>query len=221
MTHGHPASPSACETRDPAPALSGRLSPAEVVSRIFTTFLQRGHRQYGESVTELQHALQCATFAGDAGERAEVIASCLLHDFGHLLHELGEDIADHGVDSRHELLGANHLARWFPPEVVEPIRMHADSKRYLCRREEGYFGALSPASQRSLELQGGPMSTEEAREFEAHPHFELALRVRRYDDRGKVPGMPTPDLATFRLLLESLVHAQTAVPAPSPSLPGA
>lgn len=196
--HESPATP-------PSPATA-----AKVVESIFETFEKSGHRNYGESVTELQHALQCATFAGDAGEPAELIAGCLLHDYGHLLHELGEDIAERGVDARHEHLGANALAKWFPPEVVEPIRMHADSKRYLCGKEDGYFAALSPASQRSLQLQGGPMSPEEARDFETSPHFSFALRLRRYDDRGKVPGMPTPQLASFRAMLEALVVSPSA-----------
>src|SRR6185436_6725434 len=81
--------------------------------------------------------LQCATFAQQEGEPAEVVAACLLHDFGHLLHDLGEDIADHGVDARHERLGANKLSKWFGTGVVEPVRLHAESKRYLCWKEPG------------------------------------------------------------------------------------
>ncbi|NBW87351.1 MAG: HD domain-containing protein, partial [Planctomycetia bacterium] len=91
------------------------------------------------------------------GASDELVTAALLHDLGHLLHDLGEDIADRGVDSRHERVGANQLERWFGPEVVEPIRMHADSKRYLCWKEAGYFGDLSAASKQSLALQGGPM----------------------------------------------------------------
>ena len=46
----------------------------------------------------------------------------------------------------------------------------------------------------------------QAAAFEAGPHFDLAVRVRRYDDMGKVPDMVTPDLGHFRPLLESLVR---------------
>lgn len=183
-------------------------NPAGIVSEIFGVFRRRGHRQYGESVSEEQHALQCATLAGDAGEEPAVIAACLLHDFGHLLHEFGEDAAERGIDSRHEEIGANRLSAWFGPEVVEPIRLHAAAKRYLCWSEHGYYQALSAASRRSLELQGGPMTDDEALEFEVNPHFERALRVRRYDDHAKVAGLATPTLETFRPLLESLVEAK-------------
>ena len=184
------------------------MDRAEVVSQIFEIFQKRGHRSYGEHVTELQHALQCATFAEEAGDSAAVVAASLLHDIGHLLHDLGEDIADRGVDARHERIGANLLSQWFGPEVVEPVRMHADSKRYLCAMEDGYFTGLSEASRKSLALQGGPMTPEEAREFEIHDHFRAAIRVRRWDDLGKVPDMPTLPLEAFRPLLELLVQVR-------------
>jgi len=183
------------------------MNPAEVVDEIERVFSEKGHRSYGEHVTELQHGLQCATFATQAGENPFVVAACLLHDYGHLLHDLGEDIANQGVDARHERIGANRLQGWFPAEVVEPIRLHAASKRYLCWKEAAYFDGLSEASRKSLALQGGPMDDAEAAAFEAGPHFDLAVRVRRYDDMGKVPDMVTPGLAHFRPLLESLVRA--------------
>jgi phosphonate degradation associated HDIG domain protein len=181
------------------------MEASVVVDEIFRVFAERGHRSYGEHVTEQMHALQCATFAREAGESGEVIAACLLHDYGHLLHDLGEDIADKGVDTRHEQVGANRLSRWFGPAVVEPIRLHAASKRYLCWREADYWADLSDASKKSLALQGGAMTGDEAAVFERGPHFENAIRVRRYDDRGKIPEMVTPPLESFRPLLESLV----------------
>ena len=59
----------------------------------------------------------------------------------------------------------------------------------------------------SLQLQGGPMSEEEALEFERERHFDLAVRVRRYDDMGKVAGMATPGFDAFGPLLKTLVSA--------------
>ena len=126
-------------------------------------------------------------------------------EFGAVLKEgVGEDVANHGIDTRHERVGANQLEKWFGPEVVEPIRMHADSKRYLCWKEAGYFADLSAASKQSLALQGGPMEESEAREFEKRPQFERAIRVRRFDDQGKIPDMKTPTLEDFRPLVESM-----------------
>lgn len=173
---------------------------------VFATFLQHGHRHYGESVTELQHALQCATFARQAGEPPVVVAAALLHDYGHLCHHLGEEIAEHGIDARHEILGAQLLEGLFDPAIVAAGRWHVAAKRYLCRIDSDYAAQLSPASLRSLELQGGPMNDDEARAFEQEPHSELAIRVRRYDDLGKVPDMSTPDLESFRELLTQFLR---------------
>jgi phosphonate degradation associated HDIG domain protein len=181
------------------------MSPAQRVNHIFAVYHQLGHRHYGEDVTELQHALQTAAFAKEHGEGNAVIAAALLHDYGHLGHNAGEDIAERGVDMRHETLGAIKLAGVFPAEVLDPIRLHVAAKRYLCWKEPGYLVGLSAASQLSLQLQGGPMSEAEAEEFEREPHYEAAVRLRRYDDMGKVPGMEVRELESYRELLESLV----------------
>lgn len=172
---------------------------------IFRAFEERGDRSYGEGVTEKEHALQAAMFARRAGEPDELVASCLLHDYGHLLHDLGEDIADRGVDAAHEDLGAEALAGIFPDAVVEPARLHVAAKRYLCRVEPSYLAGLSDASVLSLKLQGGPMNAEEAEAFERNPHHRAAVSLRRYDDLGKVPGLETPGLESYRGLLESMV----------------
>jgi [1-hydroxy-2-(trimethylamino)ethyl]phosphonate dioxygenase len=181
-------------------------TPSSIVEEVLLNFRERGHRHYGESVTEQQHALQCATFAQRNGESPALVVACLLHDYGHLLHDLGEDIAEKGVDARHEDVGANRLKRHFIDEIVEPVRLHVEAKRYLCWKEADYLAGLSAASLQSLHLQGGPMTDAEAREFEKHPHYDAAVRLRRYDDMGKVTDMATPDIAEFRGLIESFVR---------------
>lgn len=172
---------------------------------VIETYKTLGHRMYGEQVTEMQHALQCATFAHRAGESPVIVAACLLHDFGHLCHRLGEDAADQGLDARHELIGGALLARLFVPEISESAKLHVAAKRYLCWKDPDYFESLSEASRKSLALQGGPMNVDEARAFEALPYYDSAVRVRRYDDMGKVVDMPTADIETFRPLLESFL----------------
>lgn len=172
---------------------------------VLSTYREHGHRHYGEDVTELQHALQCATFARQAGEPPVIIAAALLHDYGHLCHQLGEDIAEHGVDARHEHIGCHKLRGLFADEIVDAARLHVAAKRYLCWKEADYPAGLSEASITSLRLQGGPMNDDEAHEFEREPHFDLAVRVRRYDDMGKVPAMVTPDLESFVPLLQRFI----------------
>ncbi|HEX7858823.1 MAG TPA: HD domain-containing protein [Verrucomicrobiae bacterium] len=176
----------------------------QAIDEIFASFRLKGHRSYGENITETEHALQCATFAQRVGEPAEMVAACLIHDYGHLCHDLGEEIADHGIDSAHEELGAKFLERWFPPEITEPVRLHVAAKRYLCWIDKAYFEKLSDASRQSLQLQGGPMTDDEAHAFEQHPHFHSAIQLRRYDDMGKEVGMKTPDFEVFREVLRSV-----------------
>lgn len=178
----------------------------QIINDLFALFAERGQRQYGEAVTELEHALQCALFAAQAGEPAHLIAACLLHDYGHLMHNLGEDVAERGVDANHEARGATHLARYFGPEIVEPIRQHVAAKRFLCLRQPEYFDGLSAASLFSLQLQGGVMSEAAAHNFELLPHSAAAVRLRRYDDAGKIPNFVTPALETYRSLLTTLVR---------------
>lgn len=179
---------------------------ASTLDGILDTYRAHGHRHYGEDVTELEHALQCATFARDAGEPDVVVAAALLHDYGHLCHELGEDIAERGVDAAHERLGYDLLRAVFVDEIAEAARLHVAAKRYLCAAEPDYLAQLSPASLRSLMLQGGPMSPLEADRFIAEPHAALAVRVRRYDDMGKVPGMRTEPTDAFVPILREFVR---------------
>jgi len=151
----------------------------------------------GEPVTQLQHALQCAQLAEDEGASAALITAALLHDVGHLLEDDFEDAPEHDSDRRHEDLGDAFLSKWFGPNVTEPVRLHVAAKRYLCAVDPGYFDSLSPMSRHSLMLQGGPMSADEVAEFEANPHCKDAVRLRRWDDRGKDPQMKTATLGYF------------------------
>ena len=180
------------------------MTAARLLDRLAHLFATRGRAEYGgEAVTQLEHALQSASLALDAGAPSADIAAALLHDIGHLLHP-----HDEATDARHEELGVRFLARHFPPAVTEPVRLHVAAKRYLCAAEPGYSDTLSPASVLSLELQGGPMSPSEASEFERHPHAATALALRKRDDAAKVVGAPTPPFDAFRPHLEAcLVHA--------------
>jgi len=171
----------------------------EVIDWIVEVFRRRGDSAYvGEPVSQTEHALQAAFAAEQAGADSALIAAALLHDIGHLIHDLDEDCADHGIDSRHEELGAHWLANYFGPQVVEPIRLHVPAKRYLCATQPEYLKGLSSASLHSLQLQGGPFTPEEAAAFRAGPHASAALTLRQWDELAKVPGLKTPDLDHFR-----------------------
>ena len=114
----------------------------------------------GEPVSMTEHMLQAAQAAELDGASPTLVAAALLHDFGHLIHDLPEDSAEHGIDTRHKDVGADYLARHFVPAVVEPTRLHVAAKRYLCAVDPAYLANLSPASILSLKLQGGPYTAE-------------------------------------------------------------
>lgn len=172
------------------------------LQEIRAAFAKRGHEGYGEGVSQLEHALQCALCAERDGASEPLIVATLLHDIGHMLHDLPEDIADQGIDTQHESLGSAWLSRHFGPEVSEPVRLHVAAKRYLSASEPGYLDLLSEASKLSLRLQGGPMTPEEQAKFGAERFAKDAVALRRWDDEGKVVGMKTPDLGHFEPMIE-------------------
>lgn len=164
----------------------------------------RGHEQYGtEAVSQLEHALQCATLAEAAHSSPALIAASLLHDIGHLVHDLGEDAAERGIDDLHEHRATGLLKRLFGPAVAEPIKLHVNAKRYLCAVDPDYWSSLSPASKTSLELQGGIYSNAEAGAFISQPFAPDAVELRRWDDLAKEPQYKTPGLEHFIPVLES------------------
>lgn len=161
-------------------------------------FDKRGAEVYlGEEVTMAQHMLQAAHFAGTSGADETLIVAALLHDVGHFTSEFGDDYIEQGVDNLHEDAGGAVLSPFFPKVVTEPIRLHVAAKKYLCATEAAYYDALSEASKRTLKLQGGTMSDAEKCAFESNPHFEAAVRVRRWDDAGKVRDMQVAGLEHY------------------------
>lgn len=186
------------------------MTDDEVIAAVFTAFSERGSTAYvGEPVSLTEHMLQTALAAERAGADPILVASALLHDYGHLVHDLPEDSAEHGVDTLHEEAGAAWLELYFVPRVTEPLRLHVFAKRYLCATEPDYLAALSPASVLSLQLQGGPCSRAEAAAFERNPFAEEAVQLRRWDDAAKLEGLETPPLEHYRPALAAGLRSAT------------
>lgn len=183
----------------------------QVDDEVLRLFAKGGDSQYGgESVTQLEHGLQAALLAEQEGASDELVVAALLHDIGHLLHDLPDDAPDNGVDDLHENLGAAWIKGRFPTSVLEPVRLHVASKRYLCAVEPGYLEALSEPSRVSLHLQGGPMSAEECEAFREGEFFESAIRLRRWDDEAKIAGLETPPLSYFLRHIEAVAMTAEA-----------
>jgi gamma-butyrobetaine dioxygenase len=172
------------------------MTAVEIIAELFSG--PGGQAYLGEPVTIGEHMRQAGALAEAAGAGAPLVAAALLHDIGHLRQE---------TDTRHGEAGARWLSQWFGDAVTEPVRLHVPAKRYLCATEPGYFGLLSDESVRTLSLQGGPMTAEEAAAFEALPHAADAVAVRRWDDEAKDPAVTPPEFGHFAALLGALVRS--------------
>lgn len=146
-----------------------------------------GEHGYDEDVSQITHAVQCATLARDARAKRRMPLAALLHDIGHLLalEDLGPDGDHFSSDLQHEKLGAAALGSLYDSEVIGPIQLHVAAKRFLCATEPPYLESLSDASRHSLQLQGGPMSVEEVRQFKMLPYYSEAVQLRRWDEASK------------------------------------
>lgn len=177
--------------------------PNEIVDELFGYLGgPRGQEQYGEGVTQLEHALQCAYFASKATDDPETIVAALLHDIGHVCDQGAEQMGDVGIVD-HEGIGATYLARLgFPQKVSELVGAHVTAKRYLVATNPNY--ELSAASAETLRYQGGPMNAEEVAAFERDPLRNEKLRMRSWDEMGKEIDFEVPELESYREMVATV-----------------
>ncbi len=187
------------------------LNATNIVDFIGSIFEKRGDEEYlGEPVTMGQHMLQGATMAEKSREPDEIIIGTLLHDIGHFTSEFGTFSMEDTEDRYHEDAGAAVLEQFFPKVITDCCRHHVAAKRYLCATDPKYFQKLSTASIHSLNLQGGPMSEAELKDFEKNPNLKKILKVRLYDDAGKIPNMITPSFWHFAPLVQKMVDSHSS-----------
>ena len=186
-----------------------KINTENIVDFIGSIFERRGGEEYlGEPVTMGQHMLQGATLAEQNEELDEIVVGALLHDIGHFTSEFGTFSMNDTEDRYHENAGAAVLEKFFPRVITDCCRYHVAAKRYLCATDPLYFNKLSDASVHSLNLQGGPMSETEVKEFERNPNLKKILTVRLYDDAGKIPDMDTPSFWHFAPLVQKMVESR-------------
>jgi len=179
-----------------------------MAERLLDAMTGAAARRYGgEAVSELEHALQCAELARDAGADEELQLACLVHDVGRyavdqsLVSDSTEPMRAGPRARGHHEVGAALIAPWVPERVAWCVRMHADAKRYLCATEPDYFGRLSAVSRHTLRLQGGVMTAAEVARLAGHPWLADALALRRWDDDAKVVGKATRPLDAWAPLI--------------------
>jgi gamma-butyrobetaine dioxygenase len=158
----------------------------------------------GEPVDQLEHALQAAWHARAARVEQDAVVAALLHDIAR--SPLVAGIPYDGEREHHGETGA----RWLEPRVGARIawlaESHVPAKRFLVATDPSYRAGLTPVSERTLQAQGGPMSSDEVEEFKRHPDWELAVAVRRFDDLGKDPEHVVPGVDAYRADLTAAVE---------------
>ena len=179
---------------------------AQSLRDVLDLYEQWGSHRYDEIVTQQDHAIQTAALARQANANDFLIAAALLHDVGHLLELRGGGDANGSasVDLGHDATGARWLGKLFPHEVTAPIAGHVAAKRYRCAVDAEYHAHLSAGSQRSLQVQGGPMSPNEVAAFERQPSHIHAVLLRGWDDDGKIEGLQIDDFVSYEALLRGL-----------------
>ncbi|HBY63324.1 MAG TPA: phosphohydrolase [Solibacterales bacterium] len=181
-----------------------------VVDEVIALLTRSGGEQYfGEAVSKLAHAEQCAWQAEQAGADDELVLAALLHDVGHLLDDERAQRDERVGVINHDELGAQWLReRGFAPRLARLVGAHVNAKRYLTATNETYMGRLSPASQETLRLQGGPMNAAEAAQFAEEPELRDMLRLRSWDEMAKDPEWRGPGAESYRARLAAHLERQ-------------
>ena len=178
---------------------------SSISEKIIKLYEKYGISDYiGESITQTEHALQCAYLAEINSEltnydnfvRECVIVAALMHDIGHLVGLENNEMqmesktvingANLGIVG-HENIGSNYLKECGMPQLVcELVGSHVFAKRYLCTMDKEYMEKLSDASRETFYMQGGFLTFEETMKFKSSNLQELKILLRKFDDQGKV-----------------------------------
>ena len=175
-----------------------------IVNQIIFTFTNNKSLYIGEELTISEHMIQTAMLAEKNKCSSDLICSSLLHDYGHFVVKDPDQLVTKQIDGNHEIIGANYLKTFFSNEIIEPILLHVDAKKFLAR-EKKYFNSLSEASKVSLKLQGGIMSDNEAKQFEQNKNYKNAIKLRRFDEGAKRQNIKIKDIKDYKELLISKI----------------
>lgn len=183
-----------------------------MIERCINTLKRAETTDYiGEAVSQLEHALQAAFFAEQAGHSEAVILASLFHDIGHYATDTQQHaMANLGI-VYHEWLGAALAYEiGLSARVALLIGYHVDAKRYLAAKKPTYYDRLSEASKGTLVFQGGPMSVDELNHFESLPFYKEILQVRVNDEKAKVKELKVPGIDYYLPIIERHCKSRTS-----------
>ncbi len=171
------------------------VTPASTVDEL-VEFLRRCDGVFdslgpdGDPIDILEHGLQCAhVLTGRAPDDVELQVAGLVHDLGHVVVP-----NDPTAPVAHGEIGAAYVRPLLGDRVAQLTALHVPAKRYLVATDPAYGRRLSDGSTVSLAMQGGAMSKEEVKAFEANSHGADAASLRRADEAAKVIGRTVPNL---------------------------
>jgi 2-amino-1-hydroxyethylphosphonate dioxygenase (glycine-forming) len=177
------------------------MQAENIVKEIFDLYQKYGNEEYiGEPVSQIEHMSQSAQLAIEGGHEDEVILAAFFHDIGHICVSRNKenDMGGFGTKS-HEKIGADFLReKGFSEKIAQLVENHVQAKRYLTFKYPEYFQNLSEASKKTLEFQGGVMTSEEAMAFEQSPLFDLSIKMRQWDEQAKEINVPLVDIEKIK-----------------------
>jgi phosphonate degradation associated HDIG domain protein len=184
------------------------MTSHEVTNHIFLLYARYGLQEYiGEPVSQLEHMSQAAQLAMDEGQDDEVVLAAFLHDIGHLCVSRTQENNMAGFGTKdHQKIGADYLRDLgFPEKIAALVEGHVEAKRYLCFINPEYLTKLSEASQETLKLQGGIMTSTEAQVFEQNPLRPLMVKMRLWDDAAKEINQGLIDFDLMKEKMEAVL----------------
>lgn len=193
-----------------APEYSG--DPLRFADRLLAWLAESGEAIAAErDLTLLDHSLQAAELAKRENAPNHEVVTALLHDAGKILLEHQGPDGAAAAPRCAEKVGAAWLARYFPPAISEPVRMHQIAKRWLFALDKGYRDALSDEAFRALADMGGPMGETERHQFERHESWGAAVALARRDDMSRTSVECLSNLQDYRMAVADCLSPQSSM----------
>ena len=177
----------------------------EIIKILNTRYTEHGNIIKMGNISLTNHSIQTARQLDEwsAGTASSIVAG-LLHDYGHMINEHPCQINYH-INNRHEILGARYLKHLgFPENILYPIRMHVQMKRYFKATQDDY--KLHDVANKSLILQGGIMDDiNEINKLKNNKYFDQTAILRISDDSAYKEDIDVISIIEFGDCIEEVL----------------